>query len=127
MGPESTNGYRLFLLSFLSIALTSCGGHGGGGGGAPAATPKFAYVANQFSNNVSAFTINASTGALTPVAGSPFVAGTHPVSVTVDPSGKFAYVANFSSNNVSAFMIDAASGALTAVAGSPFAAGTASV
>ena len=32
MGPKSTSGYRLFLLSILSIALTACGGGGGGGG-----------------------------------------------------------------------------------------------
>jgi DNA-binding beta-propeller fold protein YncE len=42
---------------------------------------RFAYVANGTSNNVSAYTINASTGALTPVAGSPFAAGTGPYSV----------------------------------------------
>ena len=41
----------------------------------------FAYVANQNSNNVSAYTINAVTGALTPVAGSPFPAGSNPASV----------------------------------------------
>ena len=33
MGPKSARGYRLFLLSILSIALTACGGGGGGGGG----------------------------------------------------------------------------------------------
>src|SRR5207249_561873 len=81
-----------------------------------------AYVA---SNNVFAYSINAATGALTPVAGSPFTAGTTPVSVTVAPSGAFAYVANANSNNVSAYTINAATGALTPVAGSPFAAGSA--
>jgi 6-phosphogluconolactonase len=49
-------------------------------------------VANVYSNNVSAFTINPSTGALTEIAGSPFAAGMMPRSVVVDPSGKFAYV-----------------------------------
>jgi 6-phosphogluconolactonase (cycloisomerase 2 family) len=86
-------------------------------------SPRFAYVANLGSNNVSAHTINATTGALTAI-GSPIATGTRPISVTVDPSGKFAYVANDGSNNVSAFTINAASGALSAVAGSPFAAGT---
>src|SRR5437660_1243041 len=89
-----------------------------------AAAQSFAYVANQASNNVSAYTINTATGALTPVAGSPFAAGPTPVSVTVDPTGKFAYTANHSSNDVSAYTINAATGALTAVPGSPFAAGT---
>ncbi len=69
---------------------------------------KFAYVANSGSSNVSAYTINATTGALTAVPGSPFAAGTTPVSVTVDPSGKFAYVANSGSDTVSAYTIDPA-------------------
>ena len=56
---------------------------------------RFAYVANLVGDNVSAYTINSSTGALSAVAGSPFAAGNDPWSVTVDPSGKFAYVANF--------------------------------
>ena len=62
------------------------------------ATPvfgQFAYVANQFSNDVSGHTINATTGTLTPIPGSPFAAGVFPVSVAVDPApGKFTYVAN---------------------------------
>ena len=42
---------------------------------------KFAYVANYGSDNVSVYTINASTGALTAV-GTPVAAGTFPLSVT---------------------------------------------
>jgi DNA-binding beta-propeller fold protein YncE/tetratricopeptide (TPR) repeat protein len=83
---------------------------------------KFAYVANTSSNNVSAFTIDVATGALTAVVGSPFAAGASPTSVTVHP-GKFAYVANVGSKNVSVFTINAATGALTAVPRSPFTAG----
>jgi 6-phosphogluconolactonase (cycloisomerase 2 family) len=84
---------------------------------------RFAYVANGDSggsNNVSAYTINAVTGALSPVADSPFAAGRGPRSITVDLSGKFVYVANFGSNNVSAFTINPTTGALSPVAGSPF-------
>ncbi len=98
-------------------------------------TPKFAYVANLCDScsrgNVSAYTINSSTGALRAVAGSPFAAGFAPDSVTVDPSGRFAYVANFcvsandcSVGSVSAYTINSSTGALRAVAGSPFAAGS---
>ncbi|MGA9419790.1 MAG: beta-propeller fold lactonase family protein, partial [Candidatus Cybelea sp.] len=36
---------------------------------------KFVYVTNLSSNNVSAYTINVTTGALTAVAGSPFATG----------------------------------------------------
>jgi 6-phosphogluconolactonase len=85
-------------------------------------TGKFAYVANRFSNNVSAYRIGAH-GALTPVAGSPFIAGSFPTSVAVDPTAKFAYVANNANDDdVSAYRIDD-NGALTPVPGSPFAAG----
>jgi 6-phosphogluconolactonase (cycloisomerase 2 family) len=79
---------------------------------------EFAYVANDGSNNISAYHI-AENGALTPVAGSPFIAGSAPRSVAVDLLGRFVYVANFSSSDISAYRI-APNGALTAVSGSPF-------
>ena len=75
-------------------------------------TPRFAYVANSSANTVSAYTIDANSGALTGVG--TVATGTNPYSVTVDPSGKFAYVANNGSNDVSAYTIDG-SGALTPV------------
>jgi DNA-binding beta-propeller fold protein YncE len=84
---------------------------------------RFVYVANGGSNNISAYAINAASGALTAISGSPFPAGTLPYSMTVDPSGKFAYVANQGNGNVSAFAIDGTIGALTTVSGSPFATG----
>jgi DNA-binding beta-propeller fold protein YncE len=48
-------------------------------------TGKFVYVANNASNNLSAYTINSSTGALTAIGGSPFAAGTGPWSIAVLP------------------------------------------
>jgi 6-phosphogluconolactonase (cycloisomerase 2 family) len=75
---------------------------------------KFVYVANSFSNNISAYRIG-ENGALKPLAGSPFplAAG----SMTVDFLGRFLYVAGGST--VSAYRIGE-NGALTSVAGSPF-------
>ena len=87
--------------------------------------PRFAYVANFSSDNVSAYSINASTGALAAVAGSPFASGSNPWSVTVDPSGRFAYVANSGSLNVSAYSINASTGVLTPFAPPTIAAGLA--
>jgi 6-phosphogluconolactonase (cycloisomerase 2 family) len=84
---------------------------------------QFAYVANFNSNNVSGYTIDPSTGALTAIAGSPFAAGSFPRWVAVDPSGKFAYVVNEGDKNVSGYTIDPSTGALTAIAGSPFTTG----
>ncbi len=76
--------------------------------------------ANHF---VAAFSIDSSTGALTPVVGSPFTTGNGPLSVAVDQSGKYLYTANSFDNTISAFAIDAGTGALTSVSGSPFATG----
>ena len=84
---------------------------------------RFAFVANSGSNNISAYLIDNTSGALTAVAGSPFATGANPSAVTFDPSGQFAYVANAGSNNVSAYTINTTTGALTAIPGSPFAAG----
>src|SRR5260370_19885609 len=64
------------------------------------------------SNDVSMYTINTTTGALSS-SGTPVAEGTEPRSVTVDPSGRFAYVANDLSNNVSMYAINATTGALT--------------
>src|SRR5260370_978231 len=62
--------------------------------------PRFAYVANAGSNDVSMYTINASTGALTAIAPGTIAAGRFPNAVAVDPSGRFAYVANFNFNGI---------------------------
>jgi DNA-binding beta-propeller fold protein YncE len=80
---------------------------------------QFAYVANADSNDVSGFRIDSTTGALTPIPGSPFPAGSGPSSVAVDPAGRFAYVANGDSADVSGYRIDSTTGALTPIPGSP--------
>ncbi|MBI3657213.1 MAG: beta-propeller fold lactonase family protein [Acidobacteria bacterium] len=87
-------------------------------------TPTLAYAANSVSNDVTSYTIDPTTGALTPGI-APFSVGTLPRAVTVDPSGQFAYVVNETSNDVSGFTIDRATGELTSILGSPFAAGIA--
>ncbi|HWJ35892.1 MAG TPA: beta-propeller fold lactonase family protein [Steroidobacteraceae bacterium] len=75
---------------------------------------RFAYVANQSANNISAFSIDATTGALSAIAGSPFAStGSAPVAVAVDPNGTFLYVANNASNNVTVYAINDATGVLT--------------
>jgi hypothetical protein len=83
---------------------------------------QFAYTVDPFLG-VAAYTINATTGALAPVPGSPFAAGFQSNSVAVSANGQFAYVANVNSKDVSAYTINATTGALTPVPGSPFAAG----
>ncbi|HLW53842.1 MAG TPA: beta-propeller fold lactonase family protein [Candidatus Angelobacter sp.] len=85
-------------------------------------TGRFLYVADPSLNAVLAFTIG-SSGALTPISGSPFASGTQPVALASAPEGNLLFVANKGSNNVSAFVIAKGSGALGAVSGSPFATG----
>jgi 6-phosphogluconolactonase (cycloisomerase 2 family) len=76
-------------------------------------TGAFAYVTNSGSNNVSMYSINATTGVLT--SGGLIDAGTTPLSVAIHPSGGFAYVTNSASNDVSIYSIDATTGALTLI------------
>lgn len=72
------------------------------------------YVANYGSSDISAYTVNLSTGALTAVSGSPFsMKATGPVALAADPKGRFLYSANAGSNDVSLFTIDVSTGALT--------------
>ena len=73
--------------------------------------PRFAYVANRGSNNISAYSVDATTGALTTIAGSPFAAGKLPIAIAVDPTGSYAYVANQTDATISAFTIERAAAA----------------
>jgi 6-phosphogluconolactonase (cycloisomerase 2 family) len=86
-------------------------------------TGRFVYAAVNQANGISAYLIDSSSGALTPISGSPFSAGSTPVTVRVDPSGRYAYVTNADSNNISAYLIDSNTGKLTPIAGSPFSSG----
>src|SRR6266480_1351672 len=84
---------------------------------------KFLYVANTGSNNISGFSINTTTGALTPVPDSPFATkgdgSFFGISLAVTPNGKFVYAGNAGSGDISAFSVGS-NGALTSIAGSPF-------
>jgi 6-phosphogluconolactonase (cycloisomerase 2 family) len=93
---------------------------------------RFVYVANGYRGSpglVSAFTIDANSGALTPVAGSPFPVPTDPKSsfgqslpnsVTVEPSGGILYVTDSWQSDIWAYAIDEPTGALTLLPDSPF-------
>ena len=105
---------------------TQIGGSPGPVGLAVHPNGSFLYVAlwgtTSFGNSVAAFAINATTGALTPVPGSPFPVGSGPLALVVDPTGQFLITANDGDGTVSVSSIDPASGALTPV-GSSFPAG----
>lgn len=80
----------------------------------------FAYTVIGGDSSVSAYRINAKTGAFTLVKGSPFKAGKSPNGVTVNPAGTFMYIANMGDHSISAYRINTTTGVLTPIAGSPF-------
>lgn len=132
----SPNGSHLYMTSFLSGAgahnvaalriapdtgALSDGGASVAAGAHPIAmaihaSGHFAYVANSLNgvggNSVSAFSVNADTGAITPIE-SGYAAGTHPSYVSVSPSGTHLYVSNVSSNDIVIYAIHPTNGSLT--------------
>ncbi|MDB5974944.1 MAG: 6-phosphogluconolactonase, cycloisomerase 2 family [Nevskia sp.] len=92
---------------------------------------RFAYATNSGGTDVSAYTVDIASGALTPVTvggagscssvSSPvtpdpancYATGNSPDAVAVEPGSRYAYVANGSDSNISAYAIDSVSGALT--------------
>ena len=107
------------VLLLVPLWLAACGGGAATDSPSPAATgtppaSAFAYVADDFSDTVSAYSISPATGELTPV-GVPVTAGTYPTQVVVHPGGKFAYASNTYYQGVSAYRINAATGALTQI------------
>jgi len=94
----------------LSALAVESGGH-------------FLYAANTIANTISGFAINANTGALTVVPGSPFssAGGTGPSALSMDTANKFLYVSTQgASDSIWAFTWNTTSGTLTAASNSPF-------
>ncbi|MDN5865651.1 MAG: lactonase family protein, partial [Gammaproteobacteria bacterium] len=82
-------------------------------------TGRFVYAVNRNGNDVSAFTINMATGALTGISANAcsgatatncFAAGSTPERLAIDPTGRFVYVSNNGGNNVSLWTIGSAGG-----------------
>jgi len=71
----------------------------------------YLYVSNQFTDTVSAFAYDGTSGALAAVGGSPYLACASPsvciapTAVTISQNGTFLFVANEGSNNVTSFAI----------------------
>jgi 6-phosphogluconolactonase (cycloisomerase 2 family) len=88
----------------------------------------FLYVSNNQDplGGISAYSIDSSTGVLTPVSGSPFptLINGGPIGMAIHPNGKFLYIAmagtTVDGNQIVVESIDAATGALSPVPGSPF-------
>jgi 6-phosphogluconolactonase (cycloisomerase 2 family) len=81
----------------------------------------YIYTGGNFGTNISALSVNASTGVLTPLLGSPFNAGNnHPAAYAIDSAGRL-FTGSLSVSQVRAFTT--ASGPPAAVSGNPFPAG----
>jgi 6-phosphogluconolactonase len=88
---------------------------------------KFVYALNQLGPTVSGFTADSTTGALTPIAGSPFAIPILPNGtpnangpMLIEPSGKFMYI-GLGDLYLSVFAIDTSTGALKPAKASPVA------
>ena len=68
----------------LTLSATTATGGGGPVGIVLDPGGSFALVANEATDNVSVFLVNATSGALTQVSGSPFVSGTEPKAIAVE-------------------------------------------
>jgi 6-phosphogluconolactonase len=77
---------------------------------------KFLYALGSEDGNIYEFTVDAGSGSLTPVAGSPFHQGLtlYASSLIVDPAGKFLYFSSENSVYIQILSIDGATGALSA-------------
>ncbi len=85
-----------------------------------AQAPRFAYAVNFNDNNISGYTVNATTGALTPMSTPTFASGLGPTSIAISHNGVHVYVTNFNANTVSAYGIVDTTGALVELSCSPF-------
>ena len=85
----------------------------------------FVYVADsllyssQTVPNVYGYLRSPQAGSMVRMGGSPFVSGTFPNYISIDPSGRFAYV--LTDEGIAVLSVNSSTGALTPVVGSPFA------
>lgn len=90
--------------------------------GLAAVGSQFVYASDALNEQIYGYSINAASGALSPVKGSPFLQGplSLPSGLASGPGGNFLYATVV--NGIAAFSIGSA-GVPTAIAGSPFASG----
>ena len=125
-----------WLMPFVFLA-PGCGDEGGGGGfgggGSPIGggepTAATVYVSNSDSDNISAYTVNGTTGGLSAIAGSPVANVSTPSAIAVSRNGFFAFATNSQTNKVTSFRIGTDGGLLlasgTATSPNPASVGTA--
>jgi 6-phosphogluconolactonase len=80
---------------------------------------RFLYVAADI-NFIEGYSIDSTSGRLTALSGSPFLAGVGTLAIAIDSSGRFLYSVNQNDSTMSAFRIEPFTGVLTEISGSPF-------
>jgi 6-phosphogluconolactonase len=83
----------------------------------------FAYVVDQTDAQILAFTLNATSGVLTPTSPASFPAGVAPYAIVTGPTARYAYVTDSFSNQLLGYDIGSG-GQLTPMIDSPFATGS---
>jgi 6-phosphogluconolactonase (cycloisomerase 2 family) len=86
---------------------------------------RYLYVANQSDSSggdFSVFSIDASSGGITPISGSPFTFqdNSGPFAIAVHPNGRFIYSTLSNTQDVAGLTVDTSTGVLSKIAGSPF-------
>jgi 6-phosphogluconolactonase (cycloisomerase 2 family) len=76
---------------------------------------KYLLVTNTTTNNISVFSIDSGSGALTPIADSPFYANSGPGEILFAPSGDLVYVTNSGVGTVTGFTFSNSTGELTSI------------
>jgi len=118
----STNQVAAFSIASPSGVLTPVPGSPFAAGSGPSAVATFnnesngyfLYVSNATGGTISGYSINSTTGVLTPLAGSPFAIAAQDIVTDISAGHLYAYGAN----GLTVFSIDPSTGALTQV-GSP--------
>ena len=107
---------KLTALSPASVSTDPSGGAANANSTSIAITPagSFAYVINHYTNNVSMFSINTSTGLLSSLSTPSVPSGNSPRWISINPAGTFAYVTNYVDNTLTIYSIGN-EGILTAV------------
>lgn len=82
----------------------------------------FITDASGSSNNLYTYSVNRTTGAITPLA--TYSAGNAPIELNFDQSGKYVYVTNSTSHDLSIFSFNSSNGSVTSLGSKSVAAGT---
>jgi 6-phosphogluconolactonase (cycloisomerase 2 family) len=82
---------------------------------------RFAYFMLPGSGSIAGYGVDAATGALSALPGSPYATnGSGANFIQVDPTGQYVVATNVASGTIAVFAINVANGTLSHVAGSPF-------